>query len=84
MTVDYSKFALTGIENPRAATLTEAITFGPVDNGYIVVTKFAKQLRDAFENDLKDAVKINPKTWAGRTLFRQLPEKLCRLLSPLL
>ncbi len=38
MTVDFSKFAFTGIENPRAATLTDAVTVEPVNNGYIVVT----------------------------------------------
>jgi cardiolipin synthase len=53
-------------------------------NCMIYDTATAQQLRDAFDNDLKDAVMINPKTWAKRTLFRQLPEKLCRLLSPLL
>jgi cardiolipin synthase len=53
-------------------------------NSMIYDTAIAKQLSDAFENDLNDAVMINPKTWARRTLFRQLPEKLCRLLSPLL
>ncbi|MGZ3872070.1 MAG: cardiolipin synthase [Mucilaginibacter sp.] len=53
-------------------------------NSMIYDTKVAKQLRDAFYNDLEDAVQINPKKWARRGLFRQLPEKLCRLLSPLL
>ena len=53
-------------------------------NSMIYDHKIAKQLQDAFYNDMKDAVKINPKTWAKRTLFKQLPEKLCRLLSPLL
>jgi len=53
-------------------------------NSMIYDDKVAMQLREAFYNDIKDAVKINPKTWAKRTLFRQLPEKLIRLLSPLL
>jgi cardiolipin synthase len=53
-------------------------------NSMIYDTKIAQQLRDAFFNDIKDAVKINPNTWKKRTLFKQLPEKLCRLLSPLL
>jgi len=47
-------------------------------------TAIAQQLKQAFLNDLKDSVQINAKTWAKRTLFRQLPEKLCRLFSPLL
>ena len=53
-------------------------------NSMIYDAKIAGQLRDAFYNDIKDAVKLNPKTWEKRTLFKQLPEKLVRLLSPLL
>ncbi|HEY4322532.1 MAG TPA: cardiolipin synthase [Mucilaginibacter sp.] len=53
-------------------------------NSMIYDTKIAIQLRDAFFEDIKDAVKINPNTWRKRSLFKQLPEKLCRLLSPLL
>lgn len=53
-------------------------------NSMIYDSKIAKQLSDAFYNDLEHAEQINPKTWAKRTLFKQLPEKLCRLLSPLL
>jgi cardiolipin synthase len=44
----------------------------------------AGQLKDAFYNDLKDAKQINAKTWRKRTLFKQLPEKLARLFSPLM
>ena len=53
-------------------------------NAMVYDTTLAQQLRQAFENDLEHAVKINPHDWARRTLFRQLPEKLCRLFSPLL
>jgi cardiolipin synthase len=53
-------------------------------NSIIYDDKVAGQLRDVFYADIKDAFKINPKTWAKRTLFKQLPEKLIRLLSPLL
>lgn len=53
-------------------------------NSMIYDSKIAQQLRDAFFNDIKDAVKINPNTWKKRHLFKQLPEKLCRLLSPLM
>jgi cardiolipin synthase len=53
-------------------------------NSMIYDDTIAGQLSDAFYADIKDAVKINPKTWAKRTLFKQLPEKLIRLLSPLL
>ncbi|CAN5260539.1 cardiolipin synthase [soil metagenome] len=53
-------------------------------NSMIYDAGVAQQLRDAFYNDLKDAVKINPNTWKKRSLFKQLPEKIARLLSPLL
>jgi cardiolipin synthase A/B len=53
-------------------------------NSMIYDNKIAGQLRDAFYNDIKDAVMINPETWKKRTLFKQLPEKIARLLSPLL
>ncbi|MDP9078965.1 MAG: cardiolipin synthase [Bacteroidota bacterium] len=53
-------------------------------NAMIYDTTLAQQLKRAFEDDLQHAVKINPQAWARRTLFRQLPEKLCRLFSPLL
>lgn len=53
-------------------------------NSMIYDTELAQQLRAAFYEDIKDARQINPKTWAKRPLFRQLPEKLLRLLSPLL
>lgn len=53
-------------------------------NSMIYDKKIAQQLRDAFYEDITDAVQINPKTWKKRTLFKQLPEKIIRLLSPLL
>ncbi len=53
-------------------------------NCMIYDDKIAAQLRRAFADDIKDARQINARTWAKRTLFKQLPEKLCRLLSPLL
>jgi cardiolipin synthase len=53
-------------------------------NSMIYDTSTAKQLREAFYNDIKDAHKINPKTWKRRPLYKQLPEKLTRLLSSLL
>jgi cardiolipin synthase len=53
-------------------------------NSMIYDAGVAQQLRDAFYNDLKDAVKINPNTWKKTSLFKQLPEKIARLLSPLL
>ena len=53
-------------------------------NAMVYDTALAKELKKAFEADLKHSVKINAKDWAKRTLFRQLPEKICRLFSPLL
>jgi len=53
-------------------------------NAMIYDAALAQQLKRAFEDDLKYSVKINPQDWGKRTLFRQLPEKLCRLFSPLL
>jgi cardiolipin synthase len=53
-------------------------------NSMIYDSHLSKQLRDAFYDDLKHSVKINPATWAKRPLYKQLPEKLTRLLSPLL
>lgn len=53
-------------------------------NAMIYDTPLAVELKKAFENDLKHSVKINPKHWARRSLFKQLPERLCRLFSPLL
>jgi len=53
-------------------------------NSMIYDDAIAQQLKQAFMEDLKDAEQINPKTWAKRSLFKQLPEKLCRLFSPLL
>ena len=47
-------------------------------------TDLAQQLKKAFLKDIRDAARIDPKAWSRRTLFKQLPEKLCRLFSPLL
>jgi cardiolipin synthase len=53
-------------------------------NSMIYDIPVAEQLRDAFYNDIKDAKKINPNTWKKRPFYKQLPEKVARLLSPLL
>lgn len=53
-------------------------------NSMIYDTETAGQLRDVFYDDIKDAKKINPNTWKKRPVYKQLPEKLARLLSPLL
>jgi len=43
----------------------------------------ATELRKVFYEDIKHAKKINPKTWERRPFFKQLPEKVARLLSAL-
>jgi len=41
-------------------------------------------LRKSFFDDIQEAEQIDPKVWANRSKWNQLPEKLSRLLSPLL
>jgi cardiolipin synthase len=53
-------------------------------NAMVYEPELAGQLRDAFYDDIKNAKKINANTWKKRTLFRQLPERVARLFSPLL
>lgn len=53
-------------------------------NSMIYDTAFAEQLRDVFYTDIKDAKKINPNTWKKRPFLKQLPERVVRLISPLL
>lgn len=53
-------------------------------NALIYDCDFSKQLRDVFYNDLKDAEKIDPVVWASRPVYKQMIEKVARLLSPLL
>jgi cardiolipin synthase len=53
-------------------------------NSMIYDAEIAEQLRDVFYDDIKDAKKINPKSWEKRPIYKQLPERIARLLSPLL
>lgn len=53
-------------------------------NSIIYNGGIAKQMRDTFYNDLKDATRIDAQQWNARPMFKQLPEKVARLLSPLL
>ncbi len=53
-------------------------------NSVIYDAAIAKQLRTAFFEDVKEADPIDPAVWAKRSKLSQLPEKLARLLSPLL
>ena len=53
-------------------------------NAVVYGTELAAELRNVFFNDLKDAEQIRPEVWTRRPLLKQLPEKVARLLSPLL
>lgn len=53
-------------------------------NSIIYDEEIGKQLTQIFYNDLKFAEKIDLEEWQKRTFFKELPEKLARLLSPLL
>ncbi|WP_448698673.1 cardiolipin synthase [Mucilaginibacter sp. AW1-3] len=53
-------------------------------NSMIYDDKTAGKLRDAFYDDLKHSVKLNSARWENRPAYKQLPEKVARLMSPLL
>ncbi|MNW00034.1 Cardiolipin synthase [compost metagenome] len=53
-------------------------------NTVIYDTGIAKELKKAFEEDLSFSVPIDATTWAARSARVQFPEKIARLLSPLL
>ncbi|MBN8875974.1 MAG: cardiolipin synthase [Sphingobacteriales bacterium] len=53
-------------------------------NALVYDADFSRQLREVFYNDLKDAEKIDPLAWAARPVYKQMQEKVARLLSPLL
>ncbi|MCY7309819.1 MAG: cardiolipin synthase [Chitinophagaceae bacterium] len=53
-------------------------------NALIYDKKVAGQMRKQFFEDMEDAKKIDKKEWLSRSLYRQLPEKLARLFSPVL
>ena len=44
----------------------------------------SEKLRLVFFSDLEDAEKIDPQRWCKRPAYKQLPEKLARLFSPVL
>ncbi|WP_174238682.1 cardiolipin synthase [Pedobacter sp. L105] len=44
----------------------------------------AVEMTRIFYKDLEDATRIDPEAWEQRAAYKQLPEKLARLLSPLL
>ena len=53
-------------------------------NAIVYDTTVATELRDTFYEDLKSAEKIDAVVWSSRRWYRQLPERVARLLSPLL
>jgi cardiolipin synthase len=53
-------------------------------NSMIYDEAISQQLRNAFYNDLKYAERIDPERWNNRKIYRQLPERIARLVSPLL
>ncbi|EDM36711.1 cardiolipin synthetase [Pedobacter sp. BAL39] len=44
----------------------------------------ARQLKNAFYNDLNETIRVDAERWAKRSSWAQLPEKIARLFSPLL
>lgn len=46
--------------------------------------KFSGQMRQVFFDDLKNAEKINPELWFKRPAYKQFPERVARLFSPIM
>jgi len=53
-------------------------------NAIIFDTEVANELRNVYFNDVRNAVKVDPKRWEDRSKIRKFVEKTVRLLSPLL
>lgn len=53
-------------------------------NAMVYSTNIAKQLKEAFENDLKESAQIDEIAWLNRPKYIHLWEKIVRLLSPFL
>jgi cardiolipin synthase len=53
-------------------------------NSVIYDSHTAQEMTKTFYQDLEDAQKINPEEWEKRPLYKQFPEKLSRLFSPLM
>ncbi|MEJ1240328.1 cardiolipin synthase [Chryseolinea sp. T2] len=53
-------------------------------NALVYDTSLATSLATVFENDLNDATEIDPTEWVRRSISSRLPEKIARLVSPLL
>lgn len=53
-------------------------------NAVVYGEKLAAQLNASFHEDILHAEKIQPDNWRKRPWYKQVPEKIARLLSPLL
>ena len=53
-------------------------------NAIIYDRRFAEKMRKVFFDDLNDSQKIDPKRWYKRPAYRQFPEKIARLFSPIM
>jgi len=53
-------------------------------NALVYGETLAEELRRSFSEDLAGAGRIHPERWTKRPIYKQLPERIARLLSPLL
>jgi len=53
-------------------------------NAIVYDNELANSLGDVFEEDIKDAILLDPFTWSNRSMGRKMLEKIARLVSPLL
>lgn len=53
-------------------------------NAFVYDSTIAGAMRETFFNDLQYAVRLDPQRWAQRAFYKELIEKVARLLSPLL
>ena len=53
-------------------------------NAIVYDEEIAEELRETFENDLIDSIKIDREEWENRPVYRKLFNKIARLVSPLL
>lgn len=53
-------------------------------NAVVYGTELAAELRADFYRDLDDSRRIDPDAWRKRPKYKQFPERIARLLSPLL
>jgi cardiolipin synthase len=53
-------------------------------NAIVYDSEIAEELREVFYEDLEDAEKIDAATWSTRSIYKQMLEKIARLVSPML